>query len=167
MTFRPDALDVRLLGCAAHQPRAGFLELSRQTGVSRATVQARLERMERAGVITGYGPDVNLAAAGYPVRALATLEITQGVLDEVATALAGIPEVLEAYATTGDGDVQCRLAADSHEGLQDTLLRITRIPGVARSNSVVVLSQVVAPRFMPLLEAEPREEPTRAGGRAG
>jgi DNA-binding Lrp family transcriptional regulator len=156
-----DALDVRLLRAVAGQPRAGFLELSRLTGVSRVTVQARLERMERAGVVTGYGPQLDLAAAGYPVRAVATLEISQGALDEVAAGLRDIPQVLEACATTGAGDVQCQLAAVSHEGLQDTLLRISRIPGVARSTSVVVLSQVVAPRFLELLEAEPRPEPVR------
>ncbi len=161
MTVSLDALDIRLLRHVADNPRAGFLELSRRTGVSRATVQARLERMERAGVITGYGPDVELGAAGYPVRALATLEIIQGALEIVAERLAAIPEVLEAYATTGAGDVQCRLAARSNEDLQQTLLQISRIADVSRTTSVVILSQVVAARFLPLLEAEVRPEPAR------
>src|ERR1700731_4929616 len=60
--------------------------------------------MEKSGVITGYGPDVDLAAAGFPVRALVTLEITQGALDRVAADLEGIPGVLEAYAITGPAD---------------------------------------------------------------
>ncbi|HEV2373603.1 MAG TPA: Lrp/AsnC family transcriptional regulator [Streptosporangiaceae bacterium] len=161
MTVGLDALDVRLLRAVTEHPRSGFLELSRLTGVSRVTVQARLERMERGGVVTGYGPGVDLTAAGYPVRAVATLEISQGALEEVGAGLAGIPQVLEAYATTGTGDVHCQLAAESHLDLQDALLRIDRIPAVTRSNSVVVLSQVVPPRFLPLLESTPRPEPTR------
>jgi DNA-binding Lrp family transcriptional regulator len=156
-----DALDVRLLHALRTDPRAGVLEVSRRVHVSRATVQARLDRMEQAGVIVGYGPEIDLVPAGYPVRALATLEISQGALAEVATDLAGIPEVIEAFATTGAGDVQCLLAAVSHDGLQQTLLRISRIPGVARSTSVIILSTVVAPRYLPLLEAEPRAEPRR------
>lgn len=162
MTTPLDTLDVRLLALVHDSPRAGYLEWSRRAGVSRATVQARLERMERSGVIRGYGPDIDLVYAGFPVRALATLEISQGALSEVAAELARIPEVIEAYATTGAGDVQCKLAAVSHEGLQETLLRISRIDGVARSTSVVVLSRLVEQRFLPLLEAQPRAEPHRA-----
>ena len=161
MTSPLDALDVRLLEVVQQAPRAGYVDWSQRVGVSRATVQARLERMERTGVITGYGPDIDLVRAGYPVRALATLEISQGALNEVATELAKIPEVIEAVATTGAGDVLCRLAAVSHEDLQETLLRIDRIPGVARSTSVIVLSSVVAPRYLPLFQAQPRPSPRR------
>ena len=161
MTGRLDALDIRLLRAVAEHPRSGYLELSRLTGVSRVTVQARLERMERAGVVTGYGPQVDLAAAGYPVRAVATLEISQGALEDVEAGLRAIPEVLDAYATTGAADVHCQLAASSHEALQQALLRINRIPAVSRSTSVVVLSQLVAPRYLDLLESEPRAEPAR------
>ena len=156
-----DALDILLIKSLVANPRAGFLELSRLTGVSRATVQARLQRLEAAGIITGYGPDVDLVAAGYPVRAFVTLQIAQGGLDEVAADLERIPEILEAYATTGTSDVHCRVAATSHEGLQATLLAINRIPGVARSTSVIALSEVVAPRYLPLLESEQRPAPSR------
>jgi len=103
-----DALDVALLAALRDNPRAGPLELSRLTKVARATAQARLAKMEEAGVITGYGPDVDLAAAGYPVQAFVTLEIAQGALHEIRADLEAIPGVLEAYATTGAGDVLAR-----------------------------------------------------------
>jgi hypothetical protein len=70
--------------------------------------------------------------------------------------------VLEAYATTGSADVLCRLAASSHEDLQQTLLTLNRSSIVSRSTSVVVLSVVVAPRTLPLLESRPRRAPRRA-----
>jgi DNA-binding Lrp family transcriptional regulator len=149
-----DPLDVALLEALREHPRAGPLELSRIVRVARGTVQARLHRLEEAGVVTGYGPDVDLVAAELPVQAFVTLEIAQGDLDRVAADLAAVPEVLEAYATTGQGDVVCRVAARSHEDLQSTLLRLDRSPSVARSNSVVVLSTVVRPRVLPLLRAE-------------
>ncbi len=108
---RLDALDVALLRLAREHPRVGILELSRLAGVARATVQGRLARMEAAGVITGYGPEIDLDAAGYTMQAFVTLEIAQGRLDEVAGHLAAIPGVMEAYATTGSQDVLCRVAA--------------------------------------------------------
>lgn len=157
-----DALDVDLLAALRAAPRAGVLELARITSVARATVQARLARLEEAGVVTGHGPDVDLAAAGYPVSAFVTLEIAQGGLDEVAAHLRGIPGVLEAHATTGAGDVLCRVAAASMEHLQRALLEISSSPAVVRSTSVVALSQVVAPRWLPLLRADPRPAARRA-----
>ncbi|MDX6207572.1 MAG: hypothetical protein QOE76_37 [Frankiales bacterium] len=149
-----DALDVALLAALRDNPRAGPLELSRLTRVARATAQARLARMEEAGVITGYGPDVDLAAAGYPVQAFVTLEIAQGALDEIRADLEAIPGVVEAYATTGAGDVLARIAAASHGGLQETLLQLNRAPAIARTTSVIVLSVVVALRTLPLLQAK-------------
>ena len=125
-------------------------------------MQARLDRLERTGIVTGYGPDVDVAAAGFPVQAFVTLEIAQGALDDVSAELAAIPSVLEAYATTGSSDVVCRLAAASHQGLQDALLELNRSPTIARSTSVVVLSVVVPPRVLPLLESENRAGPRRA-----
>lgn len=164
MTEEPrklDQLDTELIRTLTDHPRTGFLELSRLTGVSRATVQARVQRLEESGVITGYGPDLDLAAAGYPVLAFVSLEIAQGGLDLIAQELARVPEILEAYGTTGPGDVNCRVAARSHDHLQDTLIRINRIASVVRSTSVIALSRVVPPRRLPLLDSDLRPRPSR------
>jgi DNA-binding Lrp family transcriptional regulator len=157
-----DALDIALLDLLHEHPRIGVLELSRLAGVARGTVTARLTRMETQGVITGYGPQVDLAAAGYHVQALATLEIAQGRLETVIAELGALPGVIEAYATTGTGDVVCRLAAESNEGLQQLLLELNRSKAIRRSTSVVILSVVVPPRVMPLLLARERTSPRRA-----
>jgi DNA-binding Lrp family transcriptional regulator len=169
-----DSLDLALLRALREHPRAGVLHLSRLTRVARATAAARLERMEKAGVITGYGPDVDVAAAGFPVRAFVTLEIAQGALDRVAADLEDVPGVLEAYAITGSADVIATVAARSHADLQQTLLRIDSSPSVARSTSAIVLSTVIGRRDLPLLSSRTapgaprspafRERPPAAGG---
>ena len=139
-----DALDVDLLRALQENPRVGMLELARRLGVARGTVQARLDRLERAGVVIGYGPDIDLEAAGYGFQAFVSLEIAQGALTDVAAELTALPAVLEAYATTGSSDVLCRIAASSHQDLQNALLALNRSPYISRSTSVVVLSTVVA-----------------------
>ncbi|UGT64580.1 Lrp/AsnC family transcriptional regulator [Nocardia asteroides] len=148
---RLDELDLAILAAMHEYQKAGILELSRRTRVARATVQARIGRMEQAGVIASYDPHIDVTAAGFDVQAFVTLEIAQGALDSVAAELAAIPGVLEAYATTGSGDVLCRIAADSHAGLQAVLLSIDRTGSVVRSHSVIVLSTVVPRRTLPLL----------------
>ncbi len=161
----PDDLDMALLTALDEHPRAGFLELSRLTGVARATVAARILRLEEAGIVTGYGPDIDVAAAGFGVQAYVTLEIAQGALEAVATDLEAIDGVLEASATTGSGDVLCRVAAASHEGLQAVLLEISRSPAVVRSTSVVVLSVLVPLRTLPLLRSAAAPGFGRSSGR--
>ena len=113
MTRRVDRpLDAALIELLAAEPRVGVLEASRRLRVARGTVQARLERMQERGVITGYGPEVDPAALGYEVTAFVTLEIRQaGGHDPVAERLAAIPEVLEVHTITGAGDMLCRVVA--------------------------------------------------------
>lgn len=157
-----DTLDVALLEALREHPRAGLLEIARLVGVARATATARLQRLEESGVVTGFGPDVDVAAAGFGVQAFVTLEIAQGALEEVHAELAAIPGILEAHATTGSGDVLCRVAASSHEALQQILVELNRSASVVRSTSVVALSCVVPWRTLPLL----RSEAVRGSGRA-
>jgi DNA-binding Lrp family transcriptional regulator len=161
-TARLDTLDLALLRALTEHPKAGALELSRQLGVARGTVQARLQRLEESGVVTGYGPDIDLAAAGFGVHAFVTLEIAQGALEDVTADLVAIPGVLEAHATTGSGDVLCRVAARSHGELQETLLQLGRSGSVVRSTSVVALSELVALRTLPLLTSDADPPAARA-----
>ncbi|MEJ7635493.1 Lrp/AsnC family transcriptional regulator [Aeromicrobium sp.] len=146
-----DQLDAALIDALREHPRVGDLELSRLTKVARATVQSRLAKLERSGVITGYGPDIDLVAAGHPVLSFVTLEIAQGSLDAVTDELESLPNVLEAYVTSGTADVVCKIAATSHEDLQATLLHISQSGSVVRSTSVIVLSELVRPRVQPML----------------
>jgi DNA-binding Lrp family transcriptional regulator len=156
-----DRLDVELSRRLDEHPRVGVLELSRLIGVSRATVTARMDRLQSSGIITGYGPQIDLRAAGYPVQALVTLEIAQGRLADVTELLTSVPGVLEAYSTTGASDVVCRLAAASNEDLQALLLELDRSQLIRRSTSVVILSVVVTPRALPLLMQGERATPRR------
>lgn len=146
-----DSLDAALIEAMRAHPRVGDLELSRITKVARATVQSRLAKLERSGVITGYGPDIDLVAAGHPVLAFVTLEIAQGSLDAVTEELDSLPNVLDAYVTSGAADVICKIAATSHEDLQSVLLHISRSGSVVRSTSVIVLSELIRPRVLPML----------------
>src|SRR3712207_8993857 len=113
-----DALDVALLSALQDSPRAGDLELSRLTGVARGTVTARLRRLEETGVVRGYGPDLDVRAAGFGAQAFGTLEIAPGAMDAARRDPEAIPGPLEAHSTTGRGAGLCPAAADSPGALQ-------------------------------------------------
>ncbi len=151
-----DDLDAGILRLFTRQPRIGVLECSRRLGVARGTVQARLDRMARDGVVTGWGPDVDPAAVGFVVTAFVTLEIRQhqpdrAAHDLVAEHLAGIPEVLEAHTPTGPGDVLVRIVARSNADLQRVIDRVLASEGVVRASTVIALDTQIPRRLLPLL----------------
>ncbi len=153
VTMTIDALDARLIGKLRELPRAGLVEVARQLGVARGTVQARLAKLEARGVITGYGPEVDPVAMGYGIQAFVLLELAQGRLAEATGVLEGVPEVIEADAISGPQDVLCRLVARDTEHLQEVVNRLLATPAIRRSTSYIVLSQQVRPRTGPLVAA--------------
>ena len=148
-----DELDRRLLRALAATPRAGVLELSRNLGVARGTVQARLDKLVARGVVTGFGPDIDLDALGYTVLAFTTIEITQGRLPRILEHLTAIPEVIEAHSTTGQGDLHVRVVARTNEHLSHVLNRILEAPGIARTTTVLALATQIPFRTGPLVDA--------------
>ena len=149
-----DSLDVRLMELFRDEPRVGVLEASRRLGVARGTVQARLDRMQARGVITGFGPDIDPAALGFGVTGFVTLEIRQaGGHDPVAHGLAVIPEVLEVHTITGPGDMLCRVVARTNADLQRVIDMIVDVPGVVRAATVIALDSPLPYRVLPLVRA--------------
>lgn len=151
-----DLLDQRIVEVFTSEPRVGVLECSRRLGVARGTVQARLDRMVRHGVVAGWGPTLDPEALGYPVTAFVTLEIRQhsparAAHDEVAEHLAAVPEVLEAHTITGAGDVLARIVARSNADLQRVIDRVLASPGVVRASTVIALDTQIRHRVLPLL----------------
>jgi DNA-binding Lrp family transcriptional regulator len=151
MTTPIDGLDGRLIRELAGNPRSGVLELARVLGVARGTVQARLDKLRSRGVITGFGPDVDLRRVGYEVVAFTSIEIAQGRLADVVAHLDDIPEVLEVHATTGQGDLHCRVVARTNEHLQQVVNRILEVQGINRTTTVIALSEQIPFRVLPLV----------------
>ena len=147
-----DRLDAQLVQLLHDEPRVGVLEASRRLGVARGTVQARLDRMQARGVITGFGPDIDPASLGYGVTAFVTLELRQaGGHDPVAQRLAAIAEVLEAHTITGSGDMLCRVVARSNADLQRVIDAIVELAGVVRTSTVIALDSPLPYRVLPLI----------------
>ncbi|KAK1183725.1 Lrp/AsnC family transcriptional regulator [Streptomyces sp. NBS 14/10] len=166
MAAAVDALDAKILRLLLEQPRTSVREYARVLGVARGTVQARLDRLERDGVITAYGPSVSPAALGHPVLAFVHIEVTQGHLDDVGDALAEVPEIIEAFSITGAGDLLTRVVARDNEHLEDVVQRLIQLPGVVRTRTEMALRERVAHRVLPLVEAVGRAAATARQERA-
>ena len=148
---RVDELDARLIETMAANPRAGILEIARLLGVARNTVYARLERLGRQGVVTGFGPEIDPAALGFVVTGFTTIEVTQGRFSEVVERLEAIPQVIEVHTVAGVGDLLCRVVARSNEGIMEIVELILQIPGVDRTRTALALAHPIHLRPLPLV----------------
>jgi DNA-binding Lrp family transcriptional regulator len=135
----------------AANPRAGLLSVARDVGVARNTAQARLDRLLAGGVITGFGPDVDLRRMGWKVAAFVSLEIAQGRAPGVFDHLDSVPEVVEAYMTTGPSDLLCRIVARDNDHLGHLITEILEVPGITRTTTSLVLATRIAHRVLPLI----------------
>lgn len=153
MTSPIDRLDAHLITTLRANPRVGLLEVARRLGVARGTVQARLAKLERTGVITGHGPEVDTAKLGYGVAAFVMIELAQGRLAEAVEAMDAMPELLEADGVSGPQDLICRVVARDTEHLQELVNELLRTPAIRRCTSYIVLSRQVPPRTLPLVQA--------------
>src|ERR1700745_442187 len=147
---RIDATDARLLRVVG-QPRATAMALPGQTGLSRNTVQARLARLEEQGVLDSFERQVPPAVLGYPLTAYITTQVPQRRLDDVAAALASIPEVLQVDGISGETDLLVHTVAADADDLYRIAGQILAIPGVERTNTALVMRELVSYRITPLL----------------
>jgi DNA-binding Lrp family transcriptional regulator len=149
---RIDTTDARLLLALVAQPRASAVTLAGQTGLSRNTVQARLAKLEGLGVLNSLERQVPPAVLGYPLTAYITTQVTQRRLDEVAAALASIPEVLQAVGISGQTDLLVHVVAADADDLYRIAGQVLAIPGVERTNTALVMRELVSYRITPLLQ---------------
>lgn len=157
-----DRIDAAILALFAAEPRVGVLEASRRLRIARGTVQARLDKLASRGVVTGWGPDLDAAALGFPVTAFVTLEIAQTGHDEIGARLAAIPEVIEVHTITGGGDLLARVVARSNADLQRVIDQVVATDGIGRTSTAIALATQVPHRVLPLLLAAAGDEHARA-----
>ncbi len=167
VTMNLDDLDGRLIALFTEQPQIGVLGASRELGVARGTVQARIDRLGERGIIRSWAPQIDPAAMGYPVSAFCTLEIRQGRgHSPVVDHLSGIAEVLEAHTITGSGDLFIHIVARDNADLQRVIDAVVDDEHVIRANTAISLATRIPLRTLPLVQSAATALSRRDGNRA-
>ncbi|MCA0399485.1 MAG: Lrp/AsnC family transcriptional regulator [Proteobacteria bacterium] len=140
MSILLDDLDHRLIGLLRHDARSPAVTLARQLGVSRGTVQNRIERLQRAGAIKGFTLRLASEADIGRVRALMTLEIRSADIRPVVAEIRKLPEAISIHSTNGRWDIVIEVAASDLGALDRVISAIRTVPGVAHSETNILLS---------------------------
>lgn len=136
----PTDADQALIALLRENARASTAELARRLGVSRTTVQSRIERLEARGVITGYGVRLSPGYEQGLVKAHVLLTVAPKQADAVVRALRALSQVRTAHSVSGSFDMIVVVESPSISDLDSLLDRIGELDGVERTLSSIILS---------------------------
>ena len=135
-----DDIDRSLVTILRHDGRRSISDMAIELGLSRATVRARMARMERDGDIVGYTVILRADALSMPVRGLAMIGVEGRRTAQVIDALAGFQEVGAVHTTNGRWDLIAEISALSLADLDVVLRRLRLIPGITGSETNLLLA---------------------------
>lgn len=133
-----DAIDRRLIALLQDNARLSAVALAKAVGLSRSSVQERLQRLESAGVIAQY--TVRLGAGGDPLQAWLLLRYAEGFsCDDVMPLLEDLPAVRQCHSLAGEIDLMVLVCVDTPGALADLRERIAAFKGVDDVTTLPVL----------------------------
>jgi DNA-binding Lrp family transcriptional regulator len=142
-----DETDQALLRFLRGNARMPTAELARRIGVSRTTVQARLERLERSGVIGGYTILTGDAYDPGVIRATILIQVEPRATPSIVAALGRMREVETLFTTAGRFDMALQIAAPGTPQLDAALDRIGELEGVRGMESLIHLTAKIDRRM--------------------
>lgn len=149
-----DATDRRILAHLQQHGRVSNLELAEAVHLSPAQCHRRHRRLEERGLIRRYEARLDAARLGLGVMAYVHVTMERGHIREVMKfrdIVAGMSQVQECYAVTGDFDYVLKVVARDLKLLSDFLLKtLALLPGVNAVRSSICLDEVKCTGALPI-----------------
>lgn len=135
-----DSVDQQLIALLRENARAPTAALARSLGLSRTTVQSRLERLERAKIITGYSVRLSEAQERGAVHAYIMITVKPKHASQVEREVRKLREVRVFQAVSGAFDLMAQAVTESITDMDELIDAIGELDGVERTTSSIVLS---------------------------
>lgn len=139
-TLSPDALDRRLLALLRKDARMPIARLSKSLGVSRATIYARIQRLQQTGVIEGFTVRINPEVDRRQIRAHVLIKVTGKLARATEKQLHAIAQIVTLHALSGEYDLIAVLEAAHAAELNELIDRIAELEGVEKTTSSILLA---------------------------
>jgi DNA-binding Lrp family transcriptional regulator len=141
---RLDGTDELILAELAENARATFAEIGERVNLSAPAVKRRVDRLLDAGVIRGFTTVIDRNALGWNTEAYVQVYCHGTIApDQLRRAWIDIPEVVSAATVTGTSDAILQVLARDMRHLETALERIRSSADIERSESIVVLSNII------------------------
>ncbi len=142
-TYTFDSLDRELISILRADGRAPVSKLAEILGVSRGTVQNRLDRLVESGGILGFTIRVRQELEADYVTAIMLVEVAGKATTQVIRQLRGIPEIRKIHTTNGAWDLIAELSAENLQEFDRVLRDVRLIDGVINSETCIRLTSVI------------------------
>jgi DNA-binding Lrp family transcriptional regulator len=134
-----DTTDQKLISLLKSNARMPVVEMAKKLCVSRATVQNRIVKLEKNGVIVSYTvnlkPDIN----ENPIRAVMTIKADGRYESKIARTLKGQPSIVALHSTNGGWDLIAEIHTDTLESFNKILNNVRLIEGIAATETSLLL----------------------------
>ncbi len=142
-----------ILNTLQSEGRIANVELARRVNLSPSPCLERVRRLEAAGIIRGYGAQLDEAALGYGSAAFIQVTLdrtTADVFDRFRDQVVQIPEVAEAHMVAGGFDYLLKLRLTGMAAYRDVLAQVVDLPGVAQTHTYMVIESIQEGGGVPL-----------------
>jgi len=137
-----DELDHGLICVLRQDGRAPISKLAKILGVSRATIQSRLDRLVETGAVLGFTVRFREDHDAKAIRAIMMIEVTGKSTTSVIRRLGGLPELHSLHTTNGTWDLIAEIRANSLSDFDRVLREVRTIDGVLNSETSILLSSI-------------------------
>lgn len=135
-----DDLDRRLVALLRKDARTPIARLSKSLGVSRATIYARMQRLQQSGIIEGFTVRLNPEIDRRQIRAHVLIKVSGKLARATERQLQAMPEITALHAISGVYDLIAELEAASSAELNELIDRIGELQGVEKTTSSILLA---------------------------
>jgi DNA-binding Lrp family transcriptional regulator len=137
-----DAIDKELVAILKSDARAPVAKLAKILGVSRGTVQNRLDRLVSSGAILGFTIRAHEQIERDAIKAVMMIEVVGKSTTQVIQKLRGIPQLLKMHTTNGAWDLIAEIQTSNLQEFDLVLREVRAIDGVLNSETSILLSSV-------------------------
>lgn len=135
-----DDLDLKIIKELQKDGRASFRDIAEAMKVSEGTVYNRINKLIESRVIRKFIPDIDYSKIGYDLTVLVGLITEGGKLQDIERKITESPNVNAVYDVTGDYDAIIVAQFRSREELNEFVKTLLAVPGVKRTNTMLVLN---------------------------
>tara|TARA_R110001583_G_scaffold112419_1_gene261813 strand:- start:564 stop:998 length:435 start_codon:yes stop_codon:yes gene_type:complete len=137
-----DDLDINLIAILRKDGRAPVAKLAEILGVSRGTVQNRLDRLLSSGAILGFTIRAHHEVEQNVIRAIMMIEVAGKSTTQVIQKLRGLPELTHMHTTNGAWDLIANIQTSTLSEFDRVLRMVRMTPGVVNSETSILLSSI-------------------------
>ena len=135
-----DSTDQRLIALLRQDARLPVATLAAKLGVSRGTINNRLAKLQKAGVIVGYTVQLRPDVEPDQIRAWMGIDVEGNQTREVVAHLLGEPGIASLHDTNGRWDLLAELRASTMAELSQVLERIRLLKGIRGTETSIHLA---------------------------